>query len=166
MGILDGWRFCPRCAAATEADAESVRCPSCGFVAWANSVPAVQGLVERHGQILLGRRGIEPGYGKWDLPGGFLHEGEHPADGLRREIREETGLDIEPGRFVGFWLEPYDGRVVLSLTYEAAPSAGEPWPADDLTELRWFAPDELPSAAELAFPSYVEILGLWRQQHA
>jgi len=166
MGILDGWRLCPRCGAATDADGESVRCPACGFVAWANSVPAVQGLVARDGRILLGRRGIEPGFGKWDLPGGFLHEGEHPEAGLRREVREETGLEVDPGRFVGFWLEPYQGRVVLSLTYEAAPAPGEPRPADDLTELRWFAPDELPGPAELAFPSYVEILGLWRHEHA
>jgi ADP-ribose pyrophosphatase YjhB (NUDIX family) len=166
MGILDGWRFCPRCAAETERDADSARCVRCGFVVWANSAPAVQALVERDGRILLGRRGIEPGYGRWDLPGGFLHEGEHPLDGLRREVREETGLEIEPGRFVGFWLEPYDGRVVLSITYEATTEAGDARPADDLTELRWFAPTELPAAAELAFPSYVEILELWRQQHA
>jgi ADP-ribose pyrophosphatase YjhB (NUDIX family) len=166
MGILDGWRFCPRCGAETDRHAESARCARCGFVVWANSAPAVQGLVERDGRILLGRRGIEPGYGKWDLPGGFLHEGEHPLDGLRREVCEETGLEIEPGPFVGFWLEPYDGRVVLSITYEATTAGGDAQPADDLIELRWFAPGEVPGAAELAFPSYVEILGLWRQQHA
>ena len=43
----------------------------------------------------------------WDVPGGFLEEGEHPLDGLRRELREETGLEVEPVRFVGVWMDVY-----------------------------------------------------------
>jgi ADP-ribose pyrophosphatase YjhB (NUDIX family) len=126
MGILDGWKFCPRCAAATVAGDDHVRCPACDFVAWANSVPAVQALVERDGRLLLVRRALDPGRGKWDLPGGFLQEGEHPLDGLARELEEETALDVELGEFVGAWLDPYDGRTVLGLTW-----AGRARPGDD-----------------------------------
>ena len=50
----------------------------------------------RDGRVLIGRRKIEPKQGHWDLPGGFLEEGEKPLDGLRREFLEETGLAIEP----------------------------------------------------------------------
>ena len=48
----------------------------------------------------------EPSAGKWDLTGGFLDETEHPLDALVRELREETGLEIEPQEFVGVWMEP------------------------------------------------------------
>jgi 8-oxo-dGTP diphosphatase len=164
MAILDGWRYCPRCAAEIVRAAGRVECPACGFLAWGNSVPAVQALLVRDGRLLLGRRGIEPGLGKWDLPGGFLEEGEHPLDGLRRELLEETGLEIEPGEFVGVWLEPYDGRIVFGLTYKAT-ATGEERAGDDLTELRWFAPDELPDAGGLAFSTHPEILSLWRDEH-
>jgi ADP-ribose pyrophosphatase YjhB (NUDIX family) len=168
MGILDGWRFCPRCAAPTEAGEENVACPSCGFVAWANSVPAVQALVEQDGRLLLARRALDPGRGLCDLPGGFLREGEHPLDGLRRELAEETGLQVEPGAFRGAWLDPYDGRVVLGLTWDATVVAGELRAADDVAELWWAAPDELPAPQEFAFPSHPQVVSLWarRQQDA
>jgi NAD+ diphosphatase len=165
MGILDGWSYCPRCASPTERGTGHVRCPACGFVGWANSVPAVQGLVERDGRLLLARRAIDPGRGMWDIPGGILDEGEHPEDGLRRELREETGLDVEPGAFLGAWLDPYDGRTILGLTYEAVAPRGEPVAADDVAELQWFAPDELPAAEEFAFPSHPEVVSLWVGRH-
>jgi ADP-ribose pyrophosphatase YjhB (NUDIX family) len=165
MAILDGWKFCPRCATAIVAAEDHVSCPSCRFVGWANSVPGVQALVERDGMLLLVRRALDPGRGKWDLPGGFLREGEHPADGLLRELREETGLDVALGPFVGVWLDPYEGRTVLGLTYAgtAAPGAGRA--ADDVAQLAWFRPDELPAAGEFAFPSHSAVVSLWRDQH-
>jgi ADP-ribose pyrophosphatase YjhB (NUDIX family) len=165
MSILDGWQFCPRCATPIERGEDHVHCPACAWVGWANSVPAVQALVERDGRLLLARRAVEPGRGRWDIPGGFLQEGEHPHDGVRRELREETGLEVEPGAFRGAWLDPYDGRTVLGLTYDASPGPGEPRPADDVAELRWFGPDELPSPAEFAFPSHPEVVSRWARRH-
>jgi ADP-ribose pyrophosphatase YjhB (NUDIX family) len=166
MAILDGWRFCPRCATAIVTAEDHVSCPSCGFVGWANSVPAVQALVEREGMLLLVRRALDPGRGKWDLPGGFLREGEHPVDGLLRELQEETGLDVALGPFVGAWLDPYEGRTVLGLTYAATAGSGAGRAADDVAELAWFRPDELPQDAEFAFPSHPGVVAFWRDQHA
>ena len=169
MGALDGWRFCPRCAGPLEwADDGSLRCAACGFEAWANSVPGAQALVEENGRILLGRRALDPSKGLWDIPGGFLGEEEQPLEGLKRELREETGLEIEPTEFLGIWLQPYAGRTVLCLTWLARRTGGIPVAGDDLTQLAWFGPDELPSPDELAFETFVEILSLWRarQQHA
>lgn len=162
MGILDGWRFCPRCATPLQVGAAHVDCPACGFAHWANSVPGAQAVIEDGDSVLLGRRAHEPSRGLWDLPGGFLEEGEHPLDGLHREVREETGCEITPTRFLGFWLEPYDGRHVLCITWLATITRGTPRGADDLAELRWFPRSELPTPDELAFPTFAEILSVWR----
>jgi 8-oxo-dGTP diphosphatase len=154
MGALDGWQFCPICGEAIAKGEGRVKCGSCGFVGYANPVPAAEAVCfDAGGRVLLGRRAIDPGAGSWDLPGGFLNEDELPLEALRREMREETGLELQEPEFLGFWLEPYDGRIVLCLTWTAGAS-GSGVAADDLSELRWFEPDELPGASELAFTHY------------
>ena len=167
MGALDAWRFCPACGEAIDKVEDRVECRACGYVGYANPIPGAEAVCfDGRGRVLLGRRAIDPGRGLWDLPGGFLHEDEHPLDGLRREIREETALDIEPIDFLGFWLEPYDGRIVLCLAWTAQ-ARGDARAGDDLVEVRWFDPDELPPASELAFMHYPEVLsaalGRWRK---
>ena len=74
-------------------------------------------------------------------------------------MREETGLELELLDFLGHWLEPYDGRIVLCLAWTARAS-GDARAADDLVELRWFEPDELPPPGELAFTHYQAVLAL------
>ncbi len=158
MGALDDWRFCPICGEAIEKVEDRAECRACGYAAYANAVPGAEAVCfDDRGRVLLGRRAFDPGAGLWDLPGGFLHENEHPLDALRREVREETALELERLAFLGFWLEPYDGRIVLCLAWTATVS-GEPRAGDDLTELRWFDPDELPDAPALAFSHYPAVL--------
>ena len=72
-------------------------------------------------------RRIEPRQGHWDLPGGFLEEGEEPLEGLRREFREETGLEVEPVEWLGAFLDPYNAYLVLGLTWVVR-AEGEPSP--------------------------------------
>ncbi len=128
MGALDSWRFCPLCGEAIEKIEDRAECPACGYVGYANAVPGAEAVCfDARGRVLLGRRAFDPGKGLWHLPGGFLHEDEHPLGALGREIREETALEVEPIDFLGFWLEPYDGRVVLCLAW-AANVSGEPVP--------------------------------------
>lgn len=169
MGALDDWKYCPRCGEAIDKVDDRAECPACGFVGYANAVPATEAVCfDDRGRILLGRRGVEPGKGLWDLPGGFLHENEHPLDALRRELREETSLELETVEFLGHWLEPYDGRIVLCLTWTGR-VVGAAQAGDDLVELRWFEPDELPVPSELAFAHYPEVLSAAvarRDEHA
>jgi ADP-ribose pyrophosphatase YjhB (NUDIX family) len=152
---------------------ETIRatCPSCGSIYYANSAPTVGALCEDElGRLMLVRRGIEPRKGKWDTPGGFLEEGEEPLDGLRRELREETGLEIEPDEFFGALVDLYgdgpEAQYVLSLNWTAHVVSGEPAPADDISEIRWFGADELPGEDEIAFDSVAEIVGRWRERRA
>jgi len=159
VGLLDGWRLCPRCGTSLSRTADGhLECAGCGSRYYANSAPAVQGLLVRDRRVLLARRAIEPRRGYWDLPGGFLEEGEEPLAGLRREFLEETGLAVEPVEWLGAFIDPYDGYFVLGLTWIVS-GEGEPEPADDVEALRFFAPDELP--AEMAFRNQDEILRRW-----
>ena len=121
------------------------------------------------GRLLLARRAHEPFKGRWDIPGGFLEEGEHPLDGLRRELREETGLEVEPVEFLGVWMDRYGGdstaEATLNLYWTARVTGGEAAPADDVDDLRWFERHELPEAGELAFENVPLVLAAW-QLHA
>ena len=122
---------------------------------------------DEDGRLLLARRAFEPWLGRWDIVGGFLGEGEHPLDGLRREVREETTLEFEPDRYFGAWTGDYDGRATLNLFWTGRFAPGEPHAGDDVAELRWFTRDSLPPASELAFHRLVgDVLRVWRDEHA
>jgi ADP-ribose pyrophosphatase YjhB (NUDIX family) len=150
VGALDEWRHCPRCGASVEPAGGRAECGACGYVVYANPVPAACALVvDDAGRVLLARRAWEPYAGCWDLPGGFLHEDEHPLDGLRRELAEETGLAVEPADFLGAFMVPYEERTVLNLVWLARVRGGEERAADDVSELAWFAREELPPLDEI-----------------
>src|SRR5215210_1537070 len=128
---LSRWRFCPVCAAGIAVeDGKRAECPECGFRTWAGSKPtACAVVVDDEGRVLLARRAGAVFHGYWDLAGGFLEEGEHPLDGLRRELREETGLDVEPVDFIGVWIDRYgdeDAHATLNLYWTARVLGGEP----------------------------------------
>jgi ADP-ribose pyrophosphatase YjhB (NUDIX family) len=161
VGFLEEWRYCPRCGAGIELLDERAECTACGYVAYANAAPAACALcVDDEGRVLLTRRRWEPYAGMWDLPGGFLTEDEHPLDGLRRELLEETGLEVEPREWFGAFLLPYgEGpgtRTVLNLVWTVRVVGGTPRAADDVSELRWFAPDELPALREIPMAEPLE----------
>jgi ADP-ribose pyrophosphatase YjhB (NUDIX family) len=166
--MVADWRFCPQCGARIERSERRAECGACGFVHYDASAPTASAvLVDDAGRVLLARRAFEPEHGKWDLPGGFLEAGEHPLDGLRRELHEETGLAVEPVELLGIWMDVYGnaGAATLNL-YWLCRADGEPSAADDIDEVRWFSADALPPPEELAFRANALVLDAWRQQHA
>src|SRR5688572_5272594 len=95
------WSFCPRCGAPLPEDsAPRVRCPACGFVHFADPKVTVCVLLLREDAVLLGKREMEPGKGKWCLPGGFMDYGEPMRAAAAREAREETGMEVEVGELL------------------------------------------------------------------
>jgi len=163
--FFDGWKSCPRCTADLEIADGEAHCPECGLLVYANPVPTVSGLlVDEAGRILLARRAADPGAGLWDLLGGFMDEGELPLETLAREMREEIGVAIEPAAFFGAWPDRYGdaGVWTLNLYWTARIVEGEPAPADDVSEVAWFPPAELPPWGEFAFENTVSVLQAWK----
>lgn len=170
MSEIDGWRFCPRCGSEVEREGGRLRCPACAFVYYASSKPTASAVVVgEDGRVLLSKRAFAPFVGKWDLPGGFLEEGEHPLECLRRELREEAGIGFDNERFLGVWLDRYgqESRDVatLNMYWSVRIADGTPRPADDVADLRWFEPQEVP-VGELAFGHIEDVLRVWRNQNA
>jgi ADP-ribose pyrophosphatase YjhB (NUDIX family) len=143
-------------------------CSACGESTYLSPKPAACGVVvDAHGRALLGRRARAPRAGLWDVLGGFLEPGESPEQGLERELCEEIGVHCSVGHYLGGFVDTYaevgeDGDATLNLAYECRLGEGEPRAADDVSELAWFGPSELPDAGDFAFPSSVAILDAWR----
>jgi len=149
--------FCQQCGHAMGSKRiegrEVPACPSCGFIAWRNPLVATMVVVETSGGIVLGRRAIEPGYGLWCLPGGFVNEDEAPEEAAARECEEEIAARVDIGSLLGIYhITRGDGRGMVAIAYRAtlqgddSPSAGH-----EMLEVGLFAPENLP---DLAFTSH------------
>ena len=158
-----GPRFCPTCglpvAERMLEDDHRPRlvCPN-GHVSWQNPRLVVNAIPVQSGRAFLARRAIEPGSGKWGIPGGFLEMGEAAQEGARREVEEETELRIEVGRLMGVYSRPHVG--IVTIVYEADVVGGRAAPAAETSEVRDFGPDEIPWD-ELAFTTVESALRDW-----
>ena len=110
-------------------------------------VPAVAAVIVEDGRLLLIRRGAEPSRGKWSLPGGSVEWGETLTDAVRREVREETGLEIEVGKVAGVFdiITDDEEYHYVIVDYFARPVGGELRPGDDASDARWVSAEELDS---------------------
>lgn len=135
---------CPVCGSGefTVNNVKSKRCNACGFVYYANPSSATAAFIVRGGCLLVARRGKEPARGTLDLPGGFVDMDETAEQGLVREVKEETGLDVLnmdylfslPNVYVysGMEIHTLDMFYSVIVADDAIPQ-----PADDAAELIW-----------------------------
>jgi len=151
------YKFCPKCGGALQrriVEAHDPRprlvCTSCGFIFYIDPKVAVGTVVRGEKGFLLLRRAIEPGYGKWVFPGGYVDRGESLEGAAVREALEETGLDVRLGPLVNIY--SYSMRGIIMIIYEAEAAAGDPKVNMESLELRWAGPSEIPWD-DLAFPS-------------
>jgi 8-oxo-dGTP diphosphatase len=107
---------------------------------------------DRHGRVLLVRRGRPPFQGKWALPGGFCERGETTEEACAREVREETGVAVRVGGVRGVYSDPKrDPRGhTVSVLYDAVAVGGSARGGDDAADARWYSRREL-AGLDLAF---------------
>jgi len=140
-------------------------CPNDDFVLWRDPKVAAAIVVEAAGGIVLGRRAIEPGYGLWCLPGGFVNDDESPAEAVARECREEIGAKVE----VDSVLDVYHGAKttapsIVVVAYRGHLAVGEKVaPGEEMLEVGVFRLDALPP---IAFPSHREALARYAAAEA
>jgi ADP-ribose pyrophosphatase YjhB (NUDIX family) len=118
-------------------------CTSCGHIAYVNPRLVVTAIpVTDAGEVVLLRRGLEPGLGSWAQPGGFLEVDETVTEGAVRETLEEIGLIVEPGEVVGLYARLE--AAVIVLAFEARIAGGSIRTTPEASEVRTFAPEDIP----------------------
>ena len=164
------YRFCPTCAGPLESrllkrgDPERLVCTKCGQVLYLDPKVAVGTIIsDDEGRIVLVRRAIEPGYGLWVFPGGYVDRGEDVKSAAIREAREEAGLDVELGELINIY--SYAKRSLVVIVYRATIRGGELCHDEECLEARFFARDEIPWS-ELAFHSTTEALRDFLASHS
>jgi len=151
------YRFCPTCAGPLErrmlkkGDPERLVCTRCGQVLYLDPKIAV-GTIIRTGdeRLVMVRRAIEPGYGLWVFPGGYVDRGEEVTAAAVREAREEAGIEVELDKLVNIY--SYAHRSLIVIVYAGRMIGGELCTDEECLEARLFKPDDLPWD-KLAFDS-------------
>jgi ADP-ribose pyrophosphatase YjhB (NUDIX family) len=156
------FRFCPVCGGTLQSrllkagDPERLVCTSCGFVFYLDPKIAVGTIIRTtEDRLVLVRRAIEPGYGKWVFPGGYVDRGEQVQLAAIREAREECGLEVRIDRLIDIY--SYAGRAPIIIVYLATATGGALCTDEECLEAREFTPDEIPWN-ELAFRSTYDAL--------
>ena len=150
--------FCVSCGSPLDHDHESgfPACVKCGRISYADPKLAGAAMIEINNRLLLVRRGIQPAYGKWSFPSGYVNRGEQVERAVEREVFEETGLEVNTDWLVGIYSEP--GKTVVLVVYSATVTGGELIAGDETLETDTFPYEGLP---ELAFPDDSRIVQDW-----
>ena len=159
--FFDTYKFCPQCGGSLEKRlikvGEPLRlvCTRCGFVFYLDPKLAAIALVPLEGGVVMVRRSIDPGYGLWVAPGGFVDVGERVEETVARETLEETFLVVRPVRLINVY--SYSDSPTVVVAYLTEYVAGELGPGDETLEARVFALGEIPWE-QIAFRSTKQAL--------
>ena len=137
-------QYCSRCGTRTEmrTDERARSCPACGFTSYPPVTPAIMILVTNGRRLLLARKPAFP-RGRFSALAGFVEPGEMLEDTVRRETREEVGVEVKNIRYFGSQPWPFPHSLMIAFTAEYA--GGEIRPDGvEIEEARWFEPDQLP----------------------
>lgn len=154
------FKYCPRCGTELKLRKKEGRkrlyCPACAWINYENPLPSSAALVRnKRGEILLVKRGVEPGKGKWALPSGFIEIDETAEEACLRELEEETRLRGKIVKLIGVYSqESLIYKNVLIIGYEVE-THGSITPGSDSLRAEFFPLDRLP---EIVFSSHREII--------
>ncbi len=169
------FRFCPQCATelalvTQEEDGgpkERLRCPACDFTHWNNPTPVLAAVIEcvdREGQVLLARNAAWPGR-FFGLITGFMEAGETPEEGIRREVAEETSLQVDALNLIGVWDFQRMNQIIIAYHAQAR---GEIKLSPELVEYKLIPPEEVrcwPAGTGQAMATWLRSRGIepkWR----
>jgi len=138
-------------------------CTACGFVFYIDPKLAVIALVPYQGGLVMVRRSIEPGYGLWVVPGGFVDAGELVEDAVARETREEAGLNVRVVRLLNVHSYQHSRTVVLSYITEYV--SGELTAGDEELEAQVFFRHDIPWDT-IAFSSTRDAVKEYLERHS
>lgn len=144
-------KYCPKCGSSEfkASGLRSLKCGECGFHYFVNSAAAVAALVtNKHGELMLVTRGVEPDYGKLDLPGGFIDPLETAENAVTRELFEELGLKVKSMEYLGSLPNTYIFSEFTVFTLDMAfkviaESTDNLKPMDDILEYKFYNEEEL-----------------------
>lgn len=148
------WLFCPLCANELEVTKDQSgevvpTCPNGHFRHYGNPKPTVGTFVEHDGTFLILRRAHEPEKGQWNLPGGFMEQGETAEQTAIREVKEETGLDVEPVEYLGSFASTYGNpdEHTVGFSFICKVVGGKFSLAPESSEAAWVTAADLPEMA-------------------
>ena len=144
------FRYCPQCAtplqnlvrAEDSGDVARLRCTACDFTHWNNPTPVLAAVIEcadRDGRVLLARNAAWSGR-MFALVTGFMEAGESPEHGIRREVMEETALEVDALKLIGVYEFERMNQVIIA--YHAL-ARGEVRLSPELAEYKLFAPQDI-----------------------
>jgi len=165
-------RYCLKCGAATLRfiGPKLVHCEACGFDLYLNTAAAVAALItDDHRRLLIVVRAEDPCRGMWDLPGGFADPGESAEECVRREVKEELGLEVTAARYLCSYPNTYEyggmryatvdlGFVCAVNSLEAARIA-----KDEVSQVLFVRPEEI-DTARFGFGSVGKIVDRYRSE--
>ncbi|MGP8050219.1 MAG: NUDIX hydrolase [Desulfobaccales bacterium] len=142
------YKYCPQCGgplarrSLKPGDPERLVCGQCHYVLYADPQVAVIAVVPKDGGVVMTRRAVNPGYGLWVLPGGFMDVGERLEEALRREVAEEANLKVRVDRLLGVYSYKDSSTVVVAYLTEYL--EGQMAPGVEVLDIGVFPDGEIP----------------------
>lgn len=168
--LSDTYKFCPNCKTELTSHASHKSCSACGKSYFFNAQPTVSCFLRNEkGEYLLIRREVNPFKGWWDFPGGFVDPGESLEEAVKREVKEETNVDIKNIRYIGSGKDDYNYEGVLIPVIETNfvaefESSANIMAGDDASDFGLFTVENLPidevafENQRITFKKYIESL--------
>ena len=144
----DTYKYCPQCGGPLERriiesrGPERLVCPACDYVLYVDPKVVVIAVVPKDGGVVMTRRGVNPGYGLWVLPGGFMDVGELLEDAVIREVEEEANIKVRVDRLLGVY--SYKDSNIVVVAYLTEYLAGQMAPGEEVLDIVVFADGEMP----------------------